>query len=96
MATQEQIDRMLYRLAQAKTWPGLLLQEVKDGKKVQTEIDATGEKITRLETEARTLIQSMGCTDPQSQTLNRATADMMINWYHFLDRELPRARSRLR
>ena len=91
MEKEEKIQQMLQVLAQAKTWPADLLQGVVEGRDMDAEIKDVQEKILHIEGQARALIQSMGCTDPRSQTLSRATADMMINWYHFHDQELPRA-----
>ncbi|MFC1858911.1 hypothetical protein ACFL9U_12925 [Thermodesulfobacteriota bacterium] len=85
MELNHKFGQLLNDLSEAKTWPDKFRREIDHGIDMRQEIEAANKTIEQLETRARQHLISLGCMNPQSFTLNRAIADMLISWYWFKD-----------
>jgi hypothetical protein len=85
MPDEKEIHQLLLDLADAKTWPANLKNKLGQGINRHREIEAVAKKIDRLEKHAKLLMQTLGCTNPKTRSIFQGMADMLINWYAFMD-----------
>jgi hypothetical protein len=83
--TNNTIDEILLKLAEAKDWPARLKQALEEGSDVGEEIQEVGKRIEALEKQAKETIKRLGCVDPQTRMIAQGMADMLISWYAFKD-----------
>ena len=61
------------------------LQRTAAGRKEPAAARAVEDEIMGLEKAARSMMKSLGCTSPQTRAIQRGMADMLIQWYSFVD-----------
>jgi hypothetical protein len=85
MSTDDGTNKLLEGLLDAKTWPSRFRRSMDDGVDVQKEIAEADIRVGDLEKEAKAAIKSLGCVSPETRTIYRRMADMLISWQVFKD-----------
>lgn len=85
MTSNDTIDQLLRKLAEAKTWPHRIQRESEHGIDIDNQIQETDKQIQALEGQAKAAMKKLGCLSPTTRTLYQAMADMLIAWQMFKD-----------
>jgi Ni,Fe-hydrogenase I small subunit len=79
------VNQILADMKKAKSSIIALKDSSQKGCVQKPEIEAAEKNILSLEQKAKSLIKILGCTDPETRSLFKAMADMVIQWYDFVD-----------
>jgi hypothetical protein len=82
---ENEVQKLLKDLADAKLWPEKFESETMNRENIDQKIEASNKKIMEMEKQARQFIKKYGCTDLKSRLIYQGMADMLINWYAFID-----------
>ena len=85
MSTDDVTNKLLQELSDAKTWAERFKSELESGSDMDDEIREADEKIEELEKQAKEAMKKFGCDCPETRTISRCMADMLIEWHMFKD-----------
>jgi hypothetical protein len=85
MTPADPTERLLQKLAEARTWADRFQRDLVGGYDVASQIEEADKCIQALEIESKDAMKRLGCVSPQTRTVYHAMADMLIAWQMFKD-----------